>query len=89
MLQELSQTELVFIQHDSNPDIIAVQYSKYQGLAYPFVVFYSYKQYDGVYAYNQNASTSIRSSELFPLTERYLDHLVVPAPSKALTFLKD
>jgi hypothetical protein len=45
--------------------------------------------YAGTYAYNHNATTSIEHEELYPITERFLDHLTIPAPNRAYKFLRD
>lgn len=88
-LDALSSSELAISRQSANPDIVAIQYARYQGIGYPFVVLYAYTHYDGTYAFAQNASTSIQQSELFPLQERFLDYLALPVPGKALKFLRD
>ena len=68
---------------------MAIQYKRYQGVEYPFVVLYAYARYGETYAYAHNATTAIDHDELFPIRERFMDHLAVPTPNKAYRFLRD
>lgn len=53
------------------------------------MVLYAYAKHGGTYAYSYNQTTAIDTDELFPLTDRFIDYLALPAPQKAYRFLRD